>query len=111
MARTVKDLEAFLVACNRTFETSEGGTIVLAPTGDGLPVVVVRADDPVVFSVEVGPAPKSDRVQARLFRKLLELNANDLLYAAYGLRGDNIVLSSAHELANLDLNEVEAILT
>lgn len=111
MARTVQDLEAYLTACNRQFETSEEGTILLAPNGEGLPFIGVRADDPVVFSVDIGPAPKTERLQARLFRRLLELNASDLLYCAYGLRGDSIVLSSAHELENMDLNEVQAILS
>ena len=41
---------------------------------------------------------------------LLELNAGKLLHTAYGLDGDNIVLSSALELENLDTNELEAVL-
>jgi hypothetical protein len=67
------------------------------------PVVVVR--------VEVGAAPAGEpAVEARLFRRLLELNASDLLHASYALDGNFIVLGAALELDNLDLNELEAVL-
>lgn len=111
MARTRKDLEAYLQAIGRPYECSEDGTYLLAPTGEGTPVIGVRADDPVVFSVQIGDAPQGNpAVEAGLFRRLLELNASDLLYASYGMRGGRIVLSAAHELENLDLNEVQAII-
>jgi hypothetical protein len=45
-----------------------------------------------------------------VFRKLLELNATELLHASYAVDGDFIVLGSALELDNLDLNELEAVL-
>jgi hypothetical protein len=111
MARTAKDLEAYLSSIGRSFESTDGGTIVLAPV-EGQPSIGVRAEDPVVFTAEIGSAPKNDPpTEARLFRRLLELNASDLLYTAYGLRDGTIVLSSAHPLQNLDLNEVEGILS
>ena len=64
-----------------------------------------------VMQVEIGPAPTANsEVEARVFRRLLELNARDLLHAAYGVEGDTILLSAALELDNLDLNELEATL-
>jgi hypothetical protein len=117
MGRTIHDLEAYLTASSRTFETSDDGTLIVAPRGAGLPPIYVRlseADDeshPVLFSVSVGNAPKGQEEQTKLFRRLLELNGSDLLYGAYALRGEEIVLSSAAELHNLDLNEVQAILS
>ena len=112
MARTVEDLHTYLRAMGRSFETTEGGTVVLAPSREGQPPVGIRVEDPVVFSVEIGNVPPMDPAkEAAIFRRLLELNAGDLLYCAYGLRGSTIVLSSAHELSNMDLNEVQAILS
>ena len=113
MARTIQDLEAYLQATGRPFERRDDGTFLLVPQGDVQPIVALRADGPVVTTtVEIGPAPTGDAEgQVVLLRRLLELNANDLLYCSYGLRGDSIVLSSAHELENLDLNEVQAILS
>ena len=111
MARTVKDLEAYLAAIGRHFETRADGTLRLEPSSEGGPPTFVRTGDPVVFSIEIGKAPHGDfGVEAKFFRRLLELNAGDLLYCAYGLRGEDVVLSAAHELENLDLNEVQAVL-
>jgi hypothetical protein len=46
--------------------------------------------------------------EGALFKKLLELNARQLLHAAYGVDDGHIVLSSALELENLDFNELQA---
>ncbi|MCS6899859.1 MAG: hypothetical protein RMJ98_02045 [Myxococcales bacterium] len=112
MARTIQDVEAFLLATGRPFEKNEDGTFLLVPQGDIQPVVAIRVDGPVVTTtVEIGPAPAPDAPhQTALLRRLLELNASDLLYCAYGLRGDTIVLSAGHELENLDMNEIQAMI-
>jgi hypothetical protein len=75
-----------------------------------MPPAIVRVDPPlVVVRVRIGEAsPERDRQP--LFRQLLELNAQRLVHASYGLDGDTIVLSSALELENLDFNELEATL-
>lgn len=113
MARTTQDLEAFLLASGRPFEKNDEGTYLLVPQGDIQPVVAIRADGPLVItSVEIGPAPALNAPnQAPLLRRLLELNVDDLLYCAYGLREGQIVLSCSHELENLDMNEVQGILS
>jgi hypothetical protein len=110
MISTSDDLEAQLGRLGRRFETSADGTFVLS-LGPGQPPVALRFTPPLlVVQVAVGPAPKSDAEAARVYRKLLELNASALMHAAYGLEGDLIVLSSALETASLDLNELEAVL-
>ena len=48
--------------------------------------------------------------ESALYRKLLELNAKQLIHAAYGLDETRIVLSGALELENLDFNELQATL-
>ena len=40
-----------------------------------------------------------------LNRRLLELNASDLLHGSYGLDQNNVVLTEALELAHLDFEE------
>lgn len=108
---TPEDLEAYLIRLNRRYERLEGGTYLVS-LGVGQPPVALRVAPPVVvIQVDIGPAPKGrPEVEARVFRKLLELNSTDLLHVAYALEGDQIVLASALELANLDLNEIEAVL-
>lgn len=108
--RSLKDVEAYLAGLNRKFTAVEGqpGTF-LVTTNASSPPVALRVDPPlVVFRVRIGDAPKNDH--ASLFRKLLSLNAKALVHASYGIDDDSIVLSAAHELENLDFNEVEATL-
>lgn len=110
MISSSDDLEAQLGRLGRRFERSADGTFVLA-LGPNQPPVALRLVPPLlVIQVAVGPTPKTDAAAAPLYRKLLELNASALMHAAYGLEGELIVLSSALELSNLDLNELEAVL-
>jgi tetratricopeptide (TPR) repeat protein len=44
------------------------------------------------------------------FRRLLELNATELLHAGYGVAGDTVLLVAALEAESIDLNELEAVL-
>ena len=108
--RSVKDVEAYLARLNRKFAAVDGqpGTF-LVTTNPSMPPVALRVDPPlVVLRIRIGDVPKADHVG--LFRKLLAFNAKGLVHAAYGIDGDSIVLSAAHELENLDFNEIEATL-
>jgi len=110
MISSSDDLEAQLGRLGRRYDRLPDGTFVLS-LGSNQPPVALRLVPPVlVVQVAVGPAPKTDAAAAPLYRKLLELNANALVHSAYGLEGDTIVLASALELSNLDLNELEAVL-
>jgi hypothetical protein len=42
---------------------------------------------------------------ATLTRRLLELNASDLVHGSYGIQGDSVVLTEAIELEHLDYEE------
>jgi hypothetical protein len=115
MGRTAKDLEAYFLAIGRRYRTVDEGTFVLDPPAHASgPLIGVRVttDGPVVFTAEFGATPGGGaEAETKFFRRLLEMNASDLLYCAYGVRDGAVILSSAHELSNLDLNEVEAILS
>jgi hypothetical protein len=107
--RTDKDVEAYLLRLNRRFRALEGkpGTF-LVEMGEKTPALVLRVEAPlVVVRVHIGDAKGDDAV---LFRTLLELNAGQLVHAAYGLEEGRVVLSSALELENLDFNELQATL-
>jgi hypothetical protein len=109
MPRTAEDVENYLLQLDRRFE-SDQGTYLLA--GDGGTPIALRVAPPIVaVRVSIGPAPKDDAHKLRLFRQLLAYNATDLMHVSYGLEGDQIVLSAALELENLDLNELEALLS
>jgi hypothetical protein len=109
MIQADADLEAYLTRLERPFERLGDGTYVIG-SGVGRPLVALKLAPPVlVVRAEIGNVSPGDAA-AKLFKKLLELNASALLHAAYGLEGERIVLSSALELASADLGELEAVL-
>jgi len=83
------------------------GLWVLTPGEPGAEVVVHFNPPVVVLRVRVMKVPK-DGKRSDLYRHLLELNARDLVHGSYGVEGDDVVLSDALELENLDFNEFQA---
>jgi len=111
--RTEKDVEAYLLRLNRRFRALEEqpGTFIVE-MGEKTPPLILRVEPPlVVVRVHIGDVDgKGGAEESALFRKLLELNARQLIHAAYGLDDTHIVLSGALELENLDFNELQATL-
>lgn len=111
MVKSHDDLAGLFNRLELRHERLEDGTYLVALAADQPPVAVRLAPPVLVMQVEIGDAPTEEpATEARLFRRLLELNSSDLLHAAYGLEGSSIVLSAALEMDNLDLNELEAML-
>jgi len=106
---TREDIEAFLdrlSADGATYQEVEPGLWVVKPGGALDFDVVVTHNPPVVLlRVKVMPLPTEAGDAAALNRRLLELNATDLLHGAYGIDGDAVVLTEALELAHLDFEE------
>jgi hypothetical protein len=108
--RTEKDVEAYLRGLNRRYRAvdDQPGTFLVEASAE-MPPVAVRVDPPLVVvrvivgDLKVGTDPTP-------LRRLLELNARQLVHASYGLDGERVVLSSALELENLDFNELQATL-
>jgi hypothetical protein len=110
MPRTVEDVENYLLQLHRRFE-NDGGTFVLSESAGRVPIAIRVAPPVVAVHVEIGPVPADAGHQAKLFRRLLEYNATDLMHASYGIEGERIVLSAALVLETLDVNELEATLS
>jgi hypothetical protein len=55
--------------------------------------------------MKVMNVPDSEGKSASLNRRLLQLNATDLVHGSYGIERDSIVLTEALELAHLDFDE------
>lgn len=109
MPRTQEDVESFLLALGRTFE-SDGGTLVLRGHSSSTPIAV-RVQPPILeVQLAIGAPPPDAAQKLGIFQRLLELNATDLAHAAYALEGGQIVLVASLSLENLDKNELEAVL-
>jgi hypothetical protein len=110
MIKSSEDLERYLTRLERQFERLDEATYVL-PSGPSRALVALRLEPPVlVIRAEIGGVPSAPEPSRVLFRKLLELNQSSLLYAAYGLEKEQIVLSAALPLESLDVNELEGAL-
>jgi hypothetical protein len=112
MIASNEDLEALLTGLHRNHEQAGNAGVYLVGMGPGQSPCALSISPPVlVAQVQVGSLPRlGDRALAQYLRRLLELNASGLLHAAFALEGEQIVLTAALELQNLDSNELAAVL-
>ena len=106
---TKEDIEGFLDrlgADGASHSEVEPGLWVVRPSGELDFSVVVHFSPPVVLlRVKVMTLPTKPESLATLSRRLLELNATDLLHGSYGIEKDSIVMTEALELSHLDYEE------
>ena len=106
---TREDIEAFLdrlSAEGATHREIEPGMWIVRPGGSIDFDVVITHNPPVVLlRVKVMPLPTDAAELASLTRKLLELNATDLLHGSYGIDREDVVMTEALELEHLDFEE------
>ena len=104
-----EDVERFLdrlSADGATYSELEPGLWIVKPSGELDFSVVVHFSPPVVvLRVKVMTLPTDTTSLATLSRRLLELNATDLVHGSYGIEDDSIVMTEALELAHLDYEE------
>jgi hypothetical protein len=109
---TREEIEGFLerlTAEGAGYSEIEEGLWVVKPAGAlGIEVVVNYSPPVVVFRVKVMDVRKGDPASAELYRRLLELNASELVHGSYGIEGDAVVLTEALELSHLDYTEFQA---
>ena len=104
-----EELEKFLDRLaneGATYHEVESGLWTVNPGGElDLSVVIHHSPPVVVLRVKVMDTPGDDAIAARMNRRLLELNATDLLHGSYGIDNGSIVLTEALELEHLDFQE------
>jgi len=109
-----EDLESFLIRTEMEYEEIGECLWIVDPPGGtatGEPAVVLSYSPPlVVFRAKIGTVPEGAEDRLKLYEQLLTLNATDLVHGAYGLDGNEIVLSDTLQLADLDFSEIQASL-
>lgn len=110
--RTVSDVERFLSESTLRFQDLGDGLFIVRDEASGLRNLAIKVqDDVVVFQLRVLAAPIAGSTgREALFEKLLRLNGAGLLHACFTLQDDGIYLQAALPLANLDPNELQAVL-
>jgi hypothetical protein len=103
-----EDLESYLLRMGVEYEEVDENMWLIKPQNSA--GVVVNFTPPVVLlrlKVMELPQGAPDNF-APLYRKLLELNASDIVHGSYGIEENDIVLSDALELEDLDYSELRS---
>jgi len=107
---TRDDVESYLLRTGLDHHEISEGMWLAEGNGDGAGIVIHFSPPLVVFRLKVMDLPTDENRCAGLFRRLLELNATDLVHAAYGLEQGDVILTESLEAENLDFNEFQATL-
>jgi hypothetical protein len=109
---TRDDIEGFLdrlASEGATYREIEPGLWAVRPGGAlDLDFIVHHNPPVVVLRVKVMDLPATNGRSADLNRRLLELNASDLVHGSYGISNGSIVLTEALELEHLDYEEFQS---
>jgi len=106
---TREDIESFLDRLGTngaSYSEIEPGLWIIKPGGAlDLDVVCHYSPPVVVLRMKVMNLPADEASTATLSRRLLQLNATDLIHGSYGIEQESIVLTEAMELSHLDFEE------
>jgi len=106
-----EDFESFMIRMDLDFEEIGENLWIVDPDRTGRSSIVVSYSPPlVILRSAVRDEPDNDADRLSLYKRLLELNATDLVHGAYGLEDGEVVLSDALEVENLDFTEFQASL-
>jgi len=109
-----EDIESYLIRTDLDYEEIGEGMWLVRPEGadeDTGPAIVASYLPPVLLlRTVIRTVPEEEDAQLRIYRRLLQLNATDLVHGAYGLEDGEIVLADTLELETLDFNEFRASL-
>jgi hypothetical protein len=105
---TREDLESFLLRLEQDAEEVQPGMWVIQSGENGANLVVHHTPPLLLLRTKVMEVPKDESQCSRLFRRLLEFNATDLVHGAYAVEEGDVILTDTLELENLDFNELQA---
>src|SRR3954462_9725877 len=105
---TREDVESYLLRLGLDHKEIEEGMWLGEANSDGSTIVVHFSPPLVVFRLKVMDLPADEQRCAGLYRRLLQLNATDLVHAAYALEEGDVILTESLEAENLDFNELQA---
>jgi len=99
--RTAEDIEGFILQLDLPYSELGDGMWVIHDQKETLSVVVTLSGPVLVMNIKIVALKEAEDLTG-LFRLLLELNASELLYGAYGVENDEVVLVEALSLDHLD---------
>jgi hypothetical protein len=107
---TREDLESYLIRMELDYQEIADGLWLIKSGENTAPIVVNFSPPVVVLRLKVLDLRDTgdDARLAPLYRRLLELNATDILHGSYGIEAQEVVLSDALELETLDFAELRS---
>ena len=103
-----EDLESYLIRMDLDYEEIDDGMYLIRGENSGLPFVVHHADALLLIRMKVMDMPDEKETSAEFYRRLLELNATEVVHGAYGIEDGDLILSDTLELETLDFLELQA---
>jgi hypothetical protein len=103
---TKEDIDSYLLRMESNADEVEPGMWVIESEHGKL--VLHHSPPLLLLRMKVLAVPAEESKCTGLFRRLLELNATDLVHGAYGIEEGDVILSDALELENLDFNEFQS---
>lgn len=102
-----EDLESYLIRMDLDYEEIDPGMFLVRGRNHGFPFVVHH--DEALLLIRMKLMDMSETNESReLFRRLLELNASEVVHGAYGIEEDELIISDTLELETLDFHELQA---
>jgi hypothetical protein len=107
---TRDDLESWFIRMELDFQEVEDNLWVIKTGDETAPVVANFTPPLLVMRLKVLdlPEPSDDVRLAPLYRRLLAMNATDIVHGSYGIEAQEVVLSDALELETLDFAELRS---
>jgi hypothetical protein len=104
---TREDIESFILRLELEFEEVKPGMWVVE-SGSGGRLAVHHSPPVLLLRMKVLDVPEDEERCAGLFRRLLELNASDLVHGAYALEEDEVILTDTLQLDRLDFDAFQS---
>jgi len=102
-------VEGYLINLDYNYNEVGQNSWIINDQDKGLEQVIIVLEDPlVIVRVKVMDLPASNHEE--LFKKLLELNASDLLHGAYALEGNNVILIDTLQQDTMDMEDFQSSL-
>jgi len=102
-------LEGYLIDLSIPFENKGENLWIISDISKGIENVIVALSDQVVtITVNVMTIPTIKKEE--FYETLLKLNATDLIHSAYGINGNNVILTDSLEGPTMDIEELQASL-
>ena len=97
---TAEEIEGFILKTELPYEEINAGTWVVRDQTEKIANVMTLSGPVLVMQIKLAKLDGDNN--QKLFRLLLELNASELLYGAYGLENDDVVLTEVLSLEHMD---------